>query len=81
MAEIRYIRKGGLAQPRIHTLGAIEPLSCENLKSPAPPTTKAAAIYNKFAGYIYEKSRRVLCAAAAAEKNLAKNLSKNEVLP
>ena len=70
MAEIRYIRKGGLAQPRIHTLGAIEPLSCENLQSPTPITTKAAAIYNKFAGYIYENVLCMTCAVLSAEKNL-----------
>ncbi len=44
-------------------------------------TTPAAALYNNFAGYIYENLLCMLCAVLAAEKNLLLNFSKNLVLP
>ncbi len=64
MADMRYSARGGLAQPRIHASGGRRAVYEHQFE------------HKKSASENYEKSRRVLCAVAAAEKNLAENFSK-----
>ena len=71
MPDIRHMLKGGLAQPRIHTLGARQPYITIPQRLHINLTISA-----NLGQYIFEQIKHMLCAVLSAGKICRKNLAK-----